>query len=108
MHGSFESTGTLIDRETKEALSGGMVCGFWGTELGARRDQALIAWDYNADFVFLRLGASTSAACGAKLPKYSSRRDCAASNALLAASSACVQPDHSHSTIGENAASTHI
>ena len=53
-HGSFESSGTFIDRETKEPLSGGMVCGFWGTEIGARRDQALIAWDYDADFAVFK------------------------------------------------------
>ena len=29
--------------------SGGQVVAFWGTELGARREQALIAWDYDVD-----------------------------------------------------------
>ena len=31
------------------ATHGGQLAAFWGTELGARREQALVAWDYDID-----------------------------------------------------------
>ena len=34
--------------------SGGQVVAFWGTELGARREQALIAWDYDVDLAVFK------------------------------------------------------
>ena len=45
----FEQTGHFIDKECGQPACGGMLTTFWGTELGARRDQALIAWDYDVD-----------------------------------------------------------
>ena len=45
----FNEHGEFVDVETNSPASGGQVCGVWGTELGARREQALIAWDYDVD-----------------------------------------------------------
>ena len=37
-----------------EPVSGGQLAALWGTEIGSRRDRALIAYDYDIDFeVFL-------------------------------------------------------
>ena len=46
---SFNSNGEFLDSKTNSPASGGVVCAVWGTELGARRDQALVAWDYDVD-----------------------------------------------------------
>lgn len=46
---SFQRDGSFIDRESGSPACGGMVTVFWGTEIGARRDQAMIAWDYDVD-----------------------------------------------------------
>ena len=45
----FLRTGCFIDKESGDPACGGMLTTFWGTEMGARRDQALIAWDYDVD-----------------------------------------------------------
>ena len=51
---SFNSNGEFLDSETNSPASGGVVCAVWGTELGARRDQALIAWDYDVDLAVFK------------------------------------------------------
>ena len=45
---TFQDTGYFVDGSGNTA-SGGMLTTFWGTEMGARREQALIAWDYDVD-----------------------------------------------------------
>jgi len=51
---SFHRNGSFIDEKTGKPASGGMICAFWGTELGARREQAMIAWDYDADLAVFK------------------------------------------------------
>ena len=48
-HGRFHADGNFRSLESHELTSGGQVCAFWGTEIGSRRDQAMIAWDYDVD-----------------------------------------------------------
>ena len=48
-HRAFNSKGQYID-EDGEPASGGQLAAFWGTELGSRRDRALIAYDTDVDF----------------------------------------------------------
>ena len=51
--GHFNANGTFCGEGSGEVVL------FWGTHLGAVRDQAMIAWDYDGDLaVFLRHGAS--------------------------------------------------
>jgi hypothetical protein len=50
----FNSNGEFRYVETNEPASGGEVCVVWGTEIGARRDQALIAWDYDVDLAVFK------------------------------------------------------
>ena len=50
----FNSRGEFLDLQTNSPASGGVVCAVWGTELGARRDQALIAWDYDVDLAVFK------------------------------------------------------
>ena len=38
-----------MDTKTGQPACGGMLCAFWGTEIGSRREQAMIAWDYDVD-----------------------------------------------------------
>ena len=45
----FLSNGNFIDTQSGDPAVGGMLTAFWGTEIGARRDQAMIAWDYDVD-----------------------------------------------------------
>ena len=47
--GFFKHTGDFINKESGASAKGGMLVAFWGTEIGARRDQAMIAWDYDVD-----------------------------------------------------------
>ena len=52
--GSFAGNGEYVlpasgGRESMPA-SGGEIVVWWGTELGARRNQSIIPWDYDADF----------------------------------------------------------
>ena len=46
---TFDANGCFVDKEGGNQASGGMLATFWGTEIGARRDQALVAWDYDVD-----------------------------------------------------------
>jgi hypothetical protein len=46
---AFDANGNFKDKDRGEKASGGMLTTFWGTELGTRRDQALVAWDYDVD-----------------------------------------------------------
>ena len=56
-HGRFHADGNFRSLDSHELASGGQVCAFWGTEMGSRRDQAMIAWDYDVDLaVFIRFG----------------------------------------------------
>ena len=48
---AFTSGGQFVDRVNGSKACGGMVSTIWGTELGSRREQALIAWDYDVDLV---------------------------------------------------------
>ena len=48
-HGRFHADGHFRSLDSHDLASGGEVCAFWGTEMGSRRDQALIAWDYDVD-----------------------------------------------------------
>jgi serine/threonine protein kinase len=42
--------------------SGGQICAIWGTEIGSRREQAMISWDYDVDLcVFITPGFNFSA-----------------------------------------------
>ena len=44
----FQSSGNFV-RSKGGPACGGMLAGVWGTEIGARRDHALLAWDYDVD-----------------------------------------------------------
>ena len=46
---TFDANGCFVDKERGDQASGGMLATFWGTEIGVRRDQALVAWDYDVD-----------------------------------------------------------
>jgi hypothetical protein len=50
----FNREGHFIDDATSSPASGGQVCAVWGTEIGARREQALIAWDYDIDLAVFK------------------------------------------------------
>ena len=47
--GAFNASGKYLTKPGGPG-SGGELVGFGGTELGSRRDQAMIAWDYDVDF----------------------------------------------------------
>ena len=47
--GAFDASGKYLTK-AGERVTGGEIVGFWGTELGSRRDQAILAWDYDVDF----------------------------------------------------------
>ena len=49
--GGFDAGGNFLKCGTEGPASGGQISAFWGTELGSRRDQAMIAWDYDVDLV---------------------------------------------------------
>ena len=54
--GAFNAAGAYVT-ETGQPASGGEVVAWWGTELGSRREQAIIAWDYDVDLaVFVSPG----------------------------------------------------
>ena len=46
--GRFSASGEYFDKNGART-AGGEVVLFWGSELGSRREQSLIAWDYDAD-----------------------------------------------------------
>ena len=48
-HKAFNRKGQYLDANGEPA-SGGQLVAFWGTELGSRRDRALIAYDTDVDF----------------------------------------------------------
>ena len=48
-HKSFNIKGVYGDAQGEPA-SGGQLAAFWGTEIGSRRDRALIAYEYDIDF----------------------------------------------------------
>ena len=50
----FSADGTLLHGTTSAPASGGQVCAMWGTELGSRRDQSMVAWDYDVDLAIFR------------------------------------------------------
>jgi hypothetical protein len=50
----FQADGTFRADGGMEPASGGQVVVFWGTEIGARRDQGLIAWDYDGDLAVFK------------------------------------------------------
>ena len=43
-----------MDDCTSEPASGGQVAVWWGAEIGPRRNNAMIAWDYDADLVVFK------------------------------------------------------
>lgn len=45
----FTQSGAFVHKQFGSTASGGMLTTFWGTEMGARRDQGIIAWDYDVD-----------------------------------------------------------
>ena len=47
-NGAFDATGAYVTEEGTPAC-GGEIVAWWGTELGSRREQAIIAWDYDVD-----------------------------------------------------------
>lgn len=54
---SFTTKGEFLHLTSEQPACGGVVCVMWGTELGCRRDQCMIAWDYDVDLaVFLSEG----------------------------------------------------
>ena len=54
--GRFSASGEYFDKNGART-EGGEVVLFWGSELGSRREQSLIAWDYDADLaVFVTPG----------------------------------------------------
>jgi len=53
-HGRFNCEGHFLDETTGLPASGGQLCVVWGTEIGARRDQAVIAWDYDTDLAVFK------------------------------------------------------
>ena len=53
---AFDANGAYLT-EAGEPACGGEIVAWWGTELGSRREQAIIAWDYDVDAaVFLSPG----------------------------------------------------
>ena len=48
-HKAFNTKGQYLDANGEPA-SGGQLVAFWGTEMGSRRDRALIAYDTDVDF----------------------------------------------------------
>ena len=47
--GAFDASGAYLTKAGAPA-SGGEIVAWWGTEVGSRRDQSIIAWDYDVDF----------------------------------------------------------
>ena len=47
--GAFDASGKYLTK-AGERVTGGETFGFLGTELGSRRDQAILAWGYDVDF----------------------------------------------------------
>ena len=47
---AFDAHGVYRDATSGEPASGGQLAAFWGTEIGSRRDRALIAYDADVDF----------------------------------------------------------
>jgi hypothetical protein len=47
--GRFDCHGVYRDLCLKRPACGGQVVAFWGTEIGARRNQALVSYDYDCD-----------------------------------------------------------
>lgn len=66
----FEASGSFVNSKYGPA-SGGQVVACWGTEIGSRRDQGLIAWDYDADLCVFKTPdcdfAAVWASCAAVL-----------------------------------------
>ena len=48
---AFTPRGQFVDRVDGSNACGGVVSDIWGTELGSRKDKALIAWDYDVDLM---------------------------------------------------------
>jgi len=66
----FNAQGKLVDESQTPAKIGGQVVAFWGTEIGARRSNAMVAWDYDGDVaVFITPGTDF----GAVWQKFSQR-----------------------------------
>ena len=51
---SFNSRGFFVDLRTGKPACGGMICAVWGTEMAARREQAMFAWDYDVDLAIFK------------------------------------------------------
>ena len=52
--GRFHADGCYLDAVSKSPASGGEVVAFWGTELGSRRDQGMISYDYDVDLAVFK------------------------------------------------------
>ena len=59
--GRFNASGVVVSDALDTAESravGGQCFVFWGTEIGARRDQSMISWDYDADIAVFVTGTN--------------------------------------------------
>ena len=48
------SNGELVDESWEPVNIDGQVVAFWGTEIGARRGNAMVAWDYDGDLAVFK------------------------------------------------------
>ena len=51
---SFNRDGSFVDLKVGKPACGGMICVVWGTEMAARREQAMFAWDYDVDLAIFK------------------------------------------------------